>query len=524
MTESVTQRAVSNRMARLLLPAILLFTAISILAWGHYKLLDQDERFVLQTGSVPTVRALVDVQRRSPISLDPLFYHLLSHAAVKIFGNAAFAIRLPSVAGYLLMQVCLFGVGRIVGGARAGLIAAIVPACTATLYYGVEARPYGVLLGLSAAMLLSWMQAARINRGRAPWLLLLAVSLALALNTHYFAVLLLLPLCGAEMARTLRRQRVDGPMLLSLAAGAAGVATTLPFQRAAGEFRLHYYNAGAVGLHAITQSYRTLVINYTDYSMRVQHACMILLALLAMLLLLALWRALQPPSATIAREAEVYLLLLASLPFAGFLVARFVTHSIEVRYVLPAIVAIAVLVPLALQPQRWSGRTFGAFVAVSLLVCATAGGERVREERARTGIRLAALTLPAAVRDHLLATPGARLYVQNLGDFEENTPYLADPAIRDRVTLLYSAQEELRWLHHDTAALTATHLQRFAHVPVLRYEELRRLPGEQLILVRYGGGWNWIGDALQQDRARIVPVADALGGTIAAVQFVESRK
>ena len=139
----------SQHFARWMLPTILLLTTVVVLAWSHFRLLDQDEVFVLQTASVPTVRALIDVQRQYPISLDPLFYHLLSHACVRLFGATAFAVRLPSLAGYLLLQMCLFRIGAAITSERAGLIAATIPALTATLFYGVQARPYGILLGLS---------------------------------------------------------------------------------------------------------------------------------------------------------------------------------------------------------------------------------------------------------------------------------------------------------------------------------------------------------------------------------------
>ena len=512
-----------TRSARWMLPAILLLTAAIVLAWGHVRLLDQDEVFVLQTAGVPSVRALIEVQRHYPISLDPMFYHLLSHLCVGLLGATAFAVRLPSVMGYLLMQVCLFCIGQRLAGERAGLIAAAIPALIATLFYGVEARPYGVLLGLAALILLSWLRATgSVDGRRTGWLVTLAVSLGLALNTHYFAVLLLVPLCGAEVFRTVHLRRADWPVAVAIVAGMAGVGLTLPFQHAAGEFRLHYYNAGSVGPHALTQSYRALFINYTDYSMRTQHAIAALLAVLTLCLLIALWRGTRVPASTRA-PVRVYLFLLAMLPFAGFLLARFVTHSIEVRYVLPAVVALSLLIAMAIRPWRWSPQGFLGTMAALLLLAAAAGAGRVREERMKSEAGLASVAIPADVRDRLLATPGARLYVQNLGVFEEDTPYVADPTVRSRMTLLYSREEELSRLRHDTATLTAMHLQHFTSVPVMRYEDLQRQPGEHLLVLRYGGGWNWIDPALTADHARVERFAHALGGDVAAVHFIERQ-
>ena len=44
-----------------------------------------------QTDSVGTLEKLIQVQRTSPISLDPLLYHALSHGAMQVFGVEAFA-------------------------------------------------------------------------------------------------------------------------------------------------------------------------------------------------------------------------------------------------------------------------------------------------------------------------------------------------------------------------------------------------------------------------------------------------
>ncbi|MGI4755637.1 MAG: glycosyltransferase family 39 protein [Janthinobacterium lividum] len=503
--------------------ATLLLTATILLAWGHFKPLDQDEVFVLQTDSVPSLRALIDVQRHTPISLDPLFYHLLGHASVNLFGACAFAVRLPSLLGYLLMQVCLFSTASRLASARAGVIAAAVPALTATLFYGVEARPYGVLLGLSALILLSWQNALLHQKGhRAPALITLALALALALNTHYFAVLLLIPLYTAELFRSVSvdgakvRLHMDRAMLLAIACGSAGVVFALPFQKAAGEFRKHYYNAGGVSLHAVTQSYRALLVNYTTYSMGVQRALGAVLLLLALLLMWCVWKQFRSPTHVPAAE-RVFLVVLAALPFFGFLLARFVTHSIEVRYVLPAIVAIAILVALSAEPWLRSSRRYAAVLALLLLAIAAAGVERVRDQRMKQASLLASLVVTPQLQARLLASPAARLYVQNLGFFDEISPYVPDE-VRSRMVLLYSREEEISWLHHDTAALTAMHMQHFTSVPTASYEDLQQQPGDHLLLL-HPDGWEWVGRALSRDHANPVELGSALGGELVLVHF-----
>jgi 4-amino-4-deoxy-L-arabinose transferase-like glycosyltransferase len=518
--------SVRSNAARATLVATMLLTIAIVLAWGHFKLLDQDEVFVMQTDSVRSVHELVEVQRHYPISLDPLVYHLLGHASVKVFGAVPLALRLPSLAGFLLMEICLFGLVRSISGERAAAIAAAIPMLTLTVYYGMQARPYGVLLGLTAAMLWSYHRAVRAHAsgaagGRSGALIGLFATLALALNTHYFAVLLLIPLYGAELVRTAYNRRLDWPVVAAIGLGSAAIGLALPFQRAAGEFRKHYYNGGTVGLHAVTQSYRSLFLNYTDYSLAVQHMIAAVLAVLVIALVFVLWRVYRSSAWPLLLPETVYLLLLAALPFAGFLLARFVTHSIETRYVLPAIVGLAVLFALALQPQRWSPSVYGVAICFLLMSAAMAGVVRVEGEREKRNETLASLIVPANVRDRLLAEPHARLYAQNMGMFDERLVHIADPAIRSRLVLLYSSDEELRFLRHDTNALTALHMQYFLSQPVERYEDLKKQPGEHLVLLYNGSGWDWTDKALQADGAHITAVGNALGGRVVSVQFPE---
>ena len=211
-----------------------------------------------QTDSVGTLRKLIEVQRTAPISLDPLLDHALSHGAMQVFGVGAFAARLPALAGFLMMQVCLFFFVRNLAGERAGAVAAAFPAMTATLYYSAEGRPYGLMLGLYALALLCWQVAGKqwsVISGQwsekasaRGWALVgLAVAIAATINAHYFGVLLLAPICAAEAWRTLARRRIDWPTCGAIAVGMLGWLGTMPFLPAASEFRRNYYNGGTGG-------------------------------------------------------------------------------------------------------------------------------------------------------------------------------------------------------------------------------------------------------------------------------------
>lgn len=492
---------------------VLLVTAAVSLAWSHFKLLSQDEIFVLQTDGVSSVRQLVDIQRYTPISLDPLVYHLLAHAATKVFGATAFALRLPSLLGFLLMQVCLYLFVRRYASEREAVFAMAFPALTATLFYAAEARPYGLLLGLYALTLLCWRRAVETERGRAA-LIALAFSVALALNTHYFGVLLLVPLCGAELARTVERRRLDAGMVAAIGAGVACILFTLPFQKAAGEFRQHYYNGGSVGLRAISQAYRSILVDYTHTSHSTQSSMAFLLGCATLLFAVACYQMLR--RRTLPFATAVFVVTLTALPFFGFLLARFVTHSFEVRYVVEALVGISILMGLV-GP---SFKTFRSPAMVGLVLSVAvglAGCIKVEEEKENARATFASLAIPESVVAAAVASPSGRIYVQDMGRFEVASLY-APAEIRARLALVYSRENEIRYDGHDTVSLTAMHMRGFTPHVIVPYEEWKRLPGSQ-VLLQYRSGWNWTADALAADGADVHKLSPVGEGEAVVVRF-----
>ena len=501
--------------------AFLLLTAVISLLWSHHKLMSQDEFFVLQTDSVDTVAKLIQVQRFTPTALDPLTYHLLVHAAMRVFGVGAFALRLPSFLGYLLMQVCLFFIVRKIAGERPAFLALAFPALTATLFYSVEGRPYGLLLGMYALALCTWQTATRRTSHRLAALVTLAASIALALNAHYFGVLLLVPLCAAEILRTIQNRRLDLPVVSAIFAGMLAIVFTLPFQAAAKGFREHYYNVGRVSVRAITQAYRSLFLDYTQYSPRAQHFIALGLVVFGFTFILASIYRLRARTATLPASELVFIAGLAALPVFGFLLGRFVTHSIEVRYVLPAVIGITILLALVLAPSLQRDRTYRIAVVILFALAVGTGISRIHTEIKTTDLILNSLIPPPQLKSALQNSPSHLLYIQDLGHFEVASYYEPDPFIRSHMAILYSAAEELRWDGHDTNARIAMHMRSFTGFPILSYDQLKQQPGPHImVLVHSGsGGWDWTDQALAEDHALITPLGPTIGGDAASVTF-----
>ena len=155
----------------------------------------------------------------SPAALEqmPPTFHILSRMFLRVFGVNPLALRLPEILGVGVMSLCLFVIVSRRSSAVYGLVAMVLPARHARLYYATEARPYGLVLGC-AALSLCWQSVAD-DRRRLSLSLGLTASLAAALASHYYAVLIFVPLAAGEVARTIVRRRLDPWVWLAFAHG-----------------------------------------------------------------------------------------------------------------------------------------------------------------------------------------------------------------------------------------------------------------------------------------------------------------
>ena len=122
----------------------------------------------------------------------PPFYYVLLRLWVALFGQTEAALRSMSAVFGTLFVAAMIWAGREWFDARVGLWSGVVAAAAPIhVYYSQEARPY-VLLTL--VLLLSYITLWRALRlgTRTSWILF-SVCSALAVYTHYFAVLGLIP-------------------------------------------------------------------------------------------------------------------------------------------------------------------------------------------------------------------------------------------------------------------------------------------------------------------------------------------
>lgn len=170
-----------------------------------------------------------------PPTTDPALSYLLSHFSMRLLGQSAMAFRLPSFVGYLVGIVSFFFfLTRRFGPICAGL--AITGLYVGGVnYFASEGRPYGLVIGACGLSLLAWQKYRESKSKR--WLVVLAIALAIGFNSHYFAILLGLPILVAETCCAIRERHVNWGVIGAVFLAYASCVFWIPFWNAAFEFR-----------------------------------------------------------------------------------------------------------------------------------------------------------------------------------------------------------------------------------------------------------------------------------------------
>jgi uncharacterized membrane protein len=122
----------------------------------------------------------------------PPLYYCIAWVWARVFGYSETSLRsLSAVAGVLTVPVLYAAASKLIS-VRAGVIAAALAACNPLLiWYSQEARSYQLLVLFSAVSLLAFAYLLDRPTGRsaAAWV----IACALALATHYYATLVVVP-------------------------------------------------------------------------------------------------------------------------------------------------------------------------------------------------------------------------------------------------------------------------------------------------------------------------------------------
>jgi hypothetical protein len=292
---------------------------------------------------------------------------------------------------------------------------------------------------------------------------------------------------------------------------------TAPYIKASGEFKKHYYVAG-ISAHMLTQPYRQMMLDYTAYPKAVQTVLVVVILLAGMAVV---WGCLLTVrrGVVVVPEAEwAMILLLVLMPVFAFVLGRAVTHALEVRHSIGAIVGISVLIAIAVTALLRRTVVFYGVMAAMLVGIVVVNVLRVRESAAAGRQAIAELTLAPGLKVAVDTSDDRNIYFQDLGMWEFASLYEPDLELRSRLVLVYSLSEEMNRRQHDTMYLTAVHTKRFSDQPIMSYDDLRKMPGEHTFAT-FHSGWSWTDDAFAEEASGVEPLGPGFGGDLVKVRF-----
>jgi hypothetical protein len=462
-----------NRRAALYL---ILFSAgyfLLAIAEARARPLWHDELFTAYLVRLPTAGALLD-GLASGIDLMPPLYHLILRVLVPILGDSPVVLRMPSIVGFWVMCLCLYRFVSRRLPAEFGFAAMLVPLCTRASYFMVEARPYGLVLGLGALALVAWQALDVRSRLRPMWLGCLILSLSAAIAAHHYAVLLLVPLMAGELVRSMARRSVDWLVVLCITGATLMMLPLSPFLRVAREFAPTFWTLPTVG------------VVFSLYNDWLAHSDWVFVALgLIAALAWFRWPSSGAPSLTLPAPDVVAAMMMLALPAVGAVAAYVMGAGVVARYVMPGIIGFSIVMSFGLA------RMFGHSHALRLLMlCALLLNHE---------ILFRSRDLLAAAPEPSVAVRMERRFLE-LGD--STTPVLVasphhflellyySPKLAGR--LHYVADAELAFKHFETATADRALilLSRVVPIPVGLYPaDLPTASGYYLI---DGAPLNWL--------------------------------
>jgi hypothetical protein len=345
-----------------------IYVTITTLVARH-KLLWDDEFFTLYLSRPATMSQMLDGLKTGADQHPPLFYFLIHHITA-IFGLSHVTVRLLPMAGFGLMCVCLFFLLRNRTSVLWAFLGMLMPLTSGAIYYATEARGYASMLGFCALALLAWQRITSSHHRRMLWLGTLFFASAMAVSSHYYAVLFFFALGLGEIARTVQLRRIDLPVWLGLAGAAVPLLAFLSVIRSANSYSAHFWAFPTWG--TLLEFYPGILGPLTN-----------ILIIGAVLFLIAALRSEsfeQAGRERILRHFSTYEVVawasITAVPLFAMLLAKFVTHGFTERYALAGIIGAIVALchfGFAVAPRP---RSFPLLLCCAAMLCFVVPGLR----------------------------------------------------------------------------------------------------------------------------------------------------
>jgi hypothetical protein len=313
-----------------------------------------DEVLAVWAARLPTPGAIISALYHGA-EFSPPTYHLFLHYLSSVLGSSYLVLRLPSVISALISGLCVFALLRRYLPLAACAFSFPFALIGVLAGFGLEIRPYSLVVACFAVALLFWDD---LERSRFPTtgVCAIALLLAAAIALHFYAVLLIPCMALMELAWSALRHRVRISVWLAFLAAGASLAPWLPLMKALGKYNTgdafgsDYYARPTLG---------HLSAAYTNYFIFGKKQTLFLLACVVLCALAAAFEYVRPQIRVTSQELNeegrrldnLYIIGFATTAFAVivYVFAKAVTHTFNARYCLAMALGFAILTTLAIR-------------------------------------------------------------------------------------------------------------------------------------------------------------------------------
>ena len=347
---SETFRDLPKKLSYGLLALLVVYVVVRSVFTAEAKPLWYDELLTLAVTSLDSWSARLQALRLPLDGQPPLFYWI-EHFALKLNNNPELALRLPSIAAFPVVLICVYVYARKQGSEAAAILCATALLLTDTFaVYAAEARPYSLVLACLAVALVSYQRLPSTG-----WTVLFGISLVLAESLHYLAVLSMIPFGLADLVLTWKKRRIRWSAWAAMVAGAVPLLlqwNLLSANRA--YYGPHFW--AHFGFTNLPKTYGEFLGLQAPFGGGVATWAVLAIATAY------LWSRQGTPGQTPEDAAGGMLLLgFVLLPFFAYaLVVLVMKSGLTPRYVLPTVLGMALTVGFVLSRARWKAIALSA--------------------------------------------------------------------------------------------------------------------------------------------------------------------
>ena len=469
-----------------------------------------DELYVFFTAKADSIGRLIHVQIASPLGIEPPLFSILAHEFLILFPHHNRIVRMPAAFGFFLFLLFFFLFLKRLGGAKLAILSTALLLTTSIVYYASEARPYGLMYGMWGCCLFFWQRAR--HDGRWSSAVLLALATAVGINSHYFALLMPVPLVLGELITWRSQGIARGKVLAAIAVGYATALLWLPFLKGAALYSKNY--GRGFELEQLVAAYR-LMLSILPLSLLIRNLVSgTFLIFVAAGLILLMRRGVFTPEVQggeVDRSAEWIAVCAACVvPFLGAGLALKAHGTLEPRYVLYAISGFCALAGVAIGALVASRAALALALGVICAVACLQETAAVKNNRHLSDIEWQPLPPIPASESIVIADFGKFLLME------------AQPNVSPKVVYLYDGKEEVKRFNSDYMTHTAVNAAEIGNLPIYSANMFIK-DHPDFVVASWRGFDNWWVDAWPDEGLHVSKTQKAGDWTVYSVSAVGVR-